>query len=408
MNTKLTFLLLVLGVDRARYVTHPRVPVGLNHNNPLSTGTVKKAPSKDSTPLFYPCLSLPHVISEGKVLIGHNRAATVGKVTDESAHPFVVDNTFAMVHNGTLYGHKSLKDTDVDSEALAHHLQPFLEADQINEKEFEEELGKINGAYAIAAYSQKQHKVHLMRNAQRPLVLVETTDAFYWASEGLMLMWILSRNNEASKDIKQTIHLKSDFLYTIDLTSMALTEEEYVPKKATPVRATPVPTQNGAMKTGVKAVTPSEKPISKQEVKRLRRKFVGTRHTFWPDDYIETNFPKTIADGETLLTLYGTLDSDAFPSGMDFCTADIDVEYFFGKDWTIAKALEGFYHGVIREVKFDRTDSRVTFVLGDVKPLAKSSNVTNAANKLIEDTRSKWTAAPANKELPNEDSPTLH
>jgi len=350
---------------------------------------------------------LKQIIREGKVLIGHNRAATVGKPVDENAHPFVVNGTFAMVHNGTLYGHKTLKDTDVDSEALAHHLQPFLEADEIADGAFEEELGKVNGAYAIASYSQKKHKVHLMRNAQRPLVLIETDDAFYWASEGMMLMWILSRNDIASKDIKQTISLKSDVLYTIDLGKTELTEEEYVPKKAMVVPATTARTTAGGTKPAQTTVVPSCKPISKQEVKRLRRRFVGTRHTFWPDDYIETNFPRTISDGETLLTLYGTLDGDDFPSGMDFCMADIDAEFLYGKDWTVAKTLDGFYHGVIREVRYDRQDGRIQFILSDAKPLKASNSIAAASAKVIDDTRTKWSAT-TQPEKTDEVPPTMH
>src|ERR1700752_137462 len=56
---------------------------------------------------------------EGVAVIGHNRAKTIGENKDENAHPFVVDDTFAMVHNGTLRNHKDMHDTEVDSEALA-------------------------------------------------------------------------------------------------------------------------------------------------------------------------------------------------------------------------------------------------------------------------------------------------
>jgi len=45
----------------------------------------------------------------GKALIGHNRKGTMGKVEDENAHPFVVDDDFAMVHNGTLTKSQNLK-----------------------------------------------------------------------------------------------------------------------------------------------------------------------------------------------------------------------------------------------------------------------------------------------------------
>lgn len=78
--------------------------------------------------------------TQGKAMIGHNRKKTSGAISDTNAHPFVVDDTFAMVHNGTLYSHKHLADTEVDSEALAIHLSKVLNNEFTLEK-FEESIG---------------------------------------------------------------------------------------------------------------------------------------------------------------------------------------------------------------------------------------------------------------------------
>lgn len=43
-----------------------------------------------------------------KIMVGHNRAATKGSISEENAHPFHEGNTI-LVHNGTLFNHKELK-----------------------------------------------------------------------------------------------------------------------------------------------------------------------------------------------------------------------------------------------------------------------------------------------------------
>ena len=126
-------------------------------------------------------------IQKGVALIGHNRSATRGTITDENAHPFVVDDRITLVHNGTLFGnHKLLADTEVDSHAIAHTIHN--KGDDV-----EAALQELSGAYALMWHDFKNKTINMVRNSQRPLHFVETDNAWYWASEANMLYWILAR-----------------------------------------------------------------------------------------------------------------------------------------------------------------------------------------------------------------------
>lgn len=134
---------------------------------------------------------------KGSAMIGHNRAATKGVVNDENAHPFIVDNTITLVHNGTLYNHKQLADTEVDSHAIAHVIHE-------NGDDVEKALQKINGAYALIWHDFNKDTVNFVRNSQRPLHWVETKDSWIWASEANMLHWIVTRYNFTTEtEVKQ-------------------------------------------------------------------------------------------------------------------------------------------------------------------------------------------------------------
>jgi Glutamine amidotransferase domain len=129
-------------------------------------------------------------ISSGKIVVGHNRAATRGVVKDENAHPFIIEDRIVLVQNGTWVGsHKSVKDTEVDTEALAHLI--YENADDIP-KAFE----KINAAYALCWYDVAKKSVYLARNKDRPLFLgVTKGGAYAWCSEPGFLRVALARNN---------------------------------------------------------------------------------------------------------------------------------------------------------------------------------------------------------------------
>lgn len=124
-------------------------------------------------------------VKSGHILVGHNRKATFGQITRENAHPFIEGN-IVLVHNGTVMDHKKMADVDVDSHAICH---------QISSEGYIKTLRDLKGSFALVWYDVTTKKLYLARNKERPLCFVETNDYVAFASEGLMLGWLLRRNN---------------------------------------------------------------------------------------------------------------------------------------------------------------------------------------------------------------------
>lgn len=125
-----------------------------------------------------------------KVLIGHNRHATVGSTEQKNAHPFEFDGVVG-VHNGTLDGRSSafldMKKFGTDSEALY---------EAINELGVEETIKEIEGAWALVYYNKVDDTLNFIRNSKRSLSYAISAGGkqIYWASEGWMLREILNRH----------------------------------------------------------------------------------------------------------------------------------------------------------------------------------------------------------------------
>lgn len=117
-----------------------------------------------------------------KAIIGHNRAATIGAVTNENAHPFTHGNITG-VHNGTLRGQYLLpdyKDFDVDSDNIFH---------AINLDGAENTIKKLHGAFTLVWWDALKDTVNLVRNSERPMCYAYSKDGrtLFYASESWML-----------------------------------------------------------------------------------------------------------------------------------------------------------------------------------------------------------------------------
>jgi predicted glutamine amidotransferase len=118
--------------------------------------------------------------------IGHNRAATLGKVNTANAHPFREEHIVG-VHNGTLSlsSFKELKtklgeEFEVDSQAIFAAIAKFG---------VEETIPMLQGAWALVWFDLKTKTLNFIRNKERPLwyAYSDKLDKIYWASEYLMI-----------------------------------------------------------------------------------------------------------------------------------------------------------------------------------------------------------------------------
>lgn len=156
-----------------------------------------------------------------RVLVGHNRAATRGVISDDNAHPFHIGNT-TLVHNGTLSYVKGMSKYAVDSEALTD----AFDSEGITA------LGDVYGAFAIVAHNMETGMVTVARNSERPLTWAATKDGcVLLASEYGMLAWLAERN---SIDIKASGVLAQDMAYILDPRDLSKKPVEVVIPKPLP------------------------------------------------------------------------------------------------------------------------------------------------------------------------------
>jgi predicted glutamine amidotransferase len=123
-----------------------------------------------------------------KVILGHNRSATIGDVIKENAHPFEFDSVFAGLHNGTVFNSSSLdkyNEYDTDSEVCLYNIY----------KHGPSVIKKFTGAYAFVWIDTESATINFIRNKERPLAFIfdEDMKRLFWASEKEMLDFAIAR-----------------------------------------------------------------------------------------------------------------------------------------------------------------------------------------------------------------------
>jgi predicted glutamine amidotransferase len=171
-----------------------------------------------------------------RVLIGHNRFATVGGISKETAHPFQFEHITG-VHNGTLRNRHKLLDSHkfrVDSENLYHHIE---------QKGLNDLMENLDGAYALVWWDKRTNELNFLRNKERPMWVAFSQDlkTMFWASEPWMITAACDRNGVK---IHNPVETGIDSYYRYHIDNLGVISKPKV--KHTPTRfVAPVFTQGG-------------------------------------------------------------------------------------------------------------------------------------------------------------------
>ena len=124
-----------------------------------------------------------------RLMIGHNRAATKGKVNNKNAHPFQ-HGPITLVHNGTLWRFKHLvkeKEFDTDSETITK---------AIANEGIEELWKKLDGAAQLVWWNSDELTLNFLGNEKRSFwyAKAKSGDVVIFASEDWMIEVAAKRN----------------------------------------------------------------------------------------------------------------------------------------------------------------------------------------------------------------------
>jgi glucosamine--fructose-6-phosphate aminotransferase (isomerizing) len=140
---------------------------------------------------------------EGPLGIAHTRWATHGAPTERNAHPHVSSDGLALVHNGIVENHETIRArlialgyafaSDTDTEVVAHLIHHyFIESGDLHAATHRA-TSELVGAYAIAVVSEKDPHAFVVARHGAPLLLGLGEGENFAASDASALLQVTRR-----------------------------------------------------------------------------------------------------------------------------------------------------------------------------------------------------------------------
>ncbi|MCK5356332.1 MAG: glutamine--fructose-6-phosphate transaminase (isomerizing), partial [Methyloprofundus sp.] len=139
----------------------------------------------------------------GNIGIAHTRWATHGKPSAKNAHPHVCNNKVAIVHNGIIENHQTLRDTqtaqgykftsETDTEVIAHQIYHELENTDSLLQAVKNTIQHLEGAYALGVVSKDDENTLITCRKGSPLVIGVGIGEYFIASDVAALLPVTQR-----------------------------------------------------------------------------------------------------------------------------------------------------------------------------------------------------------------------
>ncbi len=139
----------------------------------------------------------------GTVGIAHTRWATHGKPTQNNAHPHICRHQVAVVHNGIIENHESLRNvqkqngyvftSETDTEVIAHQIHSHLDAGNDLLSAVQQTCKDLEGAYALGVVSVTEPGRLITARRGSPLVIGVGIGEYFIASDVAALLPVTQR-----------------------------------------------------------------------------------------------------------------------------------------------------------------------------------------------------------------------
>ena len=166
---------LLHGLNRLEYRGYDSAGIAVvdNNKNIQRVRAVGKIKNLESALLKTP--------ADGFIGIGHTRWATHGEPTEKNAHPHVCNDCVAIVHNGIIENHESLRaeqikagfnfTSDTDTEVIVHQIEKYLNEGNSLFAAVKKSTNDLDGAYALGVVSTSEPETLICARKGSPLVI---------------------------------------------------------------------------------------------------------------------------------------------------------------------------------------------------------------------------------------------